>query len=49
MMAKRLFGLHEQVFRDQQSLGALCEGIRVIDRRAEIARCALAYWMEKAW
>src|SRR5258707_1894379 len=39
---KSLVGLNEQVFRDQQSLGALYEGVRVIDRRAEIARCALA-------
>src|SRR5260370_20422670 len=38
---KSVVGLNEQVFREQQSLGALYEGVRIIDRRAEIARCAL--------
>src|SRR5712672_4601514 len=38
---KSLVGLNEQVFRNQQSLGAVYEGVRIIDRRAEIARCAL--------
>src|SRR5216683_2851303 len=38
---KSVVGLNEQVFRDQQSLRALYEGVRIIDRRAEIARCAL--------
>src|SRR6266851_4096320 len=38
---KSVVGLNEQVFREQQSLGAFYEGVRIIDRRAEIARCAL--------
>jgi hypothetical protein len=38
---KSVVGLNEQMFRDQQSFGTLQERIWIIDRRTEIARCAL--------